>query len=125
MILALICAVSSQARVKETPLFEVMGQFMEVKRATYIVYELNKTGSYVPIETKKNQRNFSITCEVGKSYVIQFQDLENNVKFLVVEATHAGGFALDVDFSSTKHAILKHTGTGYRLKQLEGEIAKL
>lgn len=104
-----------QAKTKDPYHLILEGEFLNQKHVDYTVFMMNDEGTFISEFRDKGRKNFYILCDVGNKYIIRFQDKNRNVKFLLVDASRSGYFAVNVDFSKPYDAVIKDTKSGYSL----------
>jgi hypothetical protein len=124
MMISLACSSNNQINNNKHKKLLIEGYFVGERNVVCTLYKLDSAGNFIQ-EEKKNYRNgFIFSCEIGFTYVIQFTNKDLSTKLLLVEATVADQYALDVDFTSTWNATLKHQGNGYSLHSINKEQSK-
>ena len=117
----LLCAAghSNNPPTKDPWHLIVEGSFVSEKNIHVTVYKQNTEGAFVSDTHEKCRKYYSITCNVGEKYILRFEDKHHNVKFLMVDATKQGYYAVDVDFSKSYDAKLFYNPKlGYALLRL-------
>lgn len=115
LIVVLLCITSVQGKTKDPYHLFLDGEFLHKKNVNFTVYKMGKDGVFYSEYRDKARKYYSITCDVGHKYLIRFQDKDQNVKFLMLDVTHAGLFTIDVDFSRSYDAMLTFTKNGYNI----------
>ena len=127
LVMILSSASSSTSQInksKDNPLI-IEGSFIGERNIVCTLYKLDAAGNFIQQHTKKFKKDFTVYCEIGSNYIIQFTDESNNTKLLLVEATVAGQYVLDVDFSTAYNAALRHNGNGYSLSPINKDESKI
>jgi len=118
MLFIILGIVTTQAKMNDPYHLILEGQFLSEKNIHYTIYKMDSEGTFKSIERTKSRRYYSITCDVGEKYLIRFQDKNQNVKFLIVEATKPGYFGANVDFRKSYDAVIRYTKNGYSITTL-------
>lgn len=106
---------------KDKDHFTLEGKFIAEKHVNYQVFEVGKDTVLVAQNNNISYNAYSITVDVGKSYIVQFTNAAGKVKTLGIIAQKYGYFVLDVDFRTDKSASLTYNGWSYSLKPVEKE----
>lgn len=127
MIVSLACSTTNQLNSnggKNKPLI-IEGSFISEKNITCTLYKLDEKGNFILQYSNKFKRDFTVHCEIGSNYIVQFTNSSGNTKLLLIEATVANEYVLDVDFSKEYNAVLKYRGHGYALSPIDKNESRI
>lgn len=96
----------------------VEGKFLNEKHIVCTIYMMDQRGVFVRDLRMKCKKYYSFVFDIGRKYIVRFEDKNSNVKFLMVDVTRNGYFIADVDFSKKYDAKLYVTKNGYTLMPL-------
>lgn len=122
IVAAILCAVDLSAgntvtkpKVKDPYHLEVEGQILSDKNIHFTVYKMNEDGVFRVEERGKIRKYYHLMCDRGSKYILRFENKKGDVKFLMVDATKAGYFGVNVDFSRPYDAKIYYAKNGYDL----------
>ncbi len=115
MLVILMSIITLTGKTKDPYHLFLDGEFLHKKNINYTVYKMGKDGVYHSEYRDKARKYYSITCDVGSKYLIRFQDKDQNVKFLMIDAVKCGYFMVDVDWRKPTDGKITLEKTGYVL----------
>lgn len=90
----------------KSEMLTVEGKFLNEKALYMEVFLVQDNGEKIEIACEKTAKSFSVELKKGSRYVISFVSKSGSEKCLFVDATTAGYFQIDVDFSLPNSARL-------------------
>lgn len=122
IIVMLVCVTNLNAgnnvtkpKYKDPYHLEVEGQILSGKNIHFTVYRMAKDGIFKVEERGKVKKFYHYMCDRGSKYIFRFENKKGDVKFLMVDATDAGYFGVNVDFSKPYDGKIYPTKNGYDL----------
>jgi len=120
MIAILVSVATSHAKPTHKDRYHLIveGSFLGQRNISCTVYKMDQNGTFYSEERTKVRKHFQLRCKRGEKYIVRFQDKKGNTKFLMIDASKAGYFGVNVDFTRGYDAVIKYTKNGYSLTPL-------
>lgn len=124
VIAVLLCAVDLSAgntvtKSKDKFHLIVEGAFLNEKNVQYTIFKEDlRTGTFKSESRAKSRKYYYLSCDVGCRYIVRFENKKGDVKFLMIDASNAGYFGVNVDFSRSYDARIQYTKNGYDILPL-------
>jgi hypothetical protein len=117
LLMSLVLLVTSLVGKEKEPKFlQLKGSFLNETNITYVIYKLdNEKNTYVQEKIAVGKNSFTAKCEKDHKYLIEFETVTHEIKFLVVHVTITGKFYIDVDFADDHSAQLEFSKNRYKL----------
>lgn len=90
----------------------------------YDVFQVAPDSSLCFLESQKNFKEFYIKLQTNQNYLIRFIGKNCKTKHIFIDATVAGNYQINVDFSLSGSVILEYSKAegAYKLTRVESDV---
>lgn len=109
-IMILLCFITTVNAAPRQPKALIEGVFLTKSYVSYTLYEVQDNNNYKEVVSSVNRKNYKLTFDVNKKYLLKFEDKTGKIKYMSFIAYDSVDLIMDVDFKSDKSINLVYDG---------------
>jgi hypothetical protein len=121
-IMILLCFITTVNAAPRQPKALIEGVFLTKSYVSYTLYELQDNNDYKEVVTSVNRKNYKLTIDVNKKYLLKFEDKTGKIKYMSFIAYDSVDIIMDVDFKSNKSINLVYDGEETIITPIKEEL---